>query len=275
MTENFKTIFIVSNWESGTTLFQFLLARDPKIYNFFPDEESNYDGTAFWKRHGAHIFHRRFGNYFPPNAYEQRLDKSTIIKELNERFDENFEYGLFKRPQFILNTNLIRYLFDDPKIIAIKRDPIPTAYSYYRSNCTNNPSGKGINIGLKPPGWRSFEDKPLMEYIAWCYQYSMALIDKYDIPYIWYKNMCDATDATISTLENILGMELDIDYENIPNLNYVWKTGCQKMSRNLDTEKGKLDIKKTEKREVPPFTDNQINELNKYLNKYKDIDISI
>jgi len=271
---DFVPIVIVSNWKSGSTPLQFLLARDSKIYNFFPDEESNYDGTAFWVRHKVHILHRRFGNHIPEKYFSQ-VDRDKIIEELNEKFDNNCEYGLIKRPQFILSIPFIKWLFPNVKLLGIMREPIPTAYSYFRTNYTNNPDGNNIKIGLKPPGWIKFEDKPLMEYIAWAYIYSLKLLNKYEIPWVTYEDMCNKTNQTIKYLSELLSHDLKIIYENIPNLNYVYKTGCQSMSRNRDTEKGVLNIPKTDKREVPPFTQEQIDELFKYLDMYRDMEVDI
>jgi hypothetical protein len=272
MEAKFKPIFIVSNWKSGSTPFQFLLERDPKIYNFFPDDESNYDGTAFWKRHGAHVLNRTYGNKLPEKYYK-RLNRDAIISELNDKFDDNCEYGLFKRPQFILNIDFIKWLFPNVKILGIVREPIPNAYSYFRSNYANNPNGNGMHIGLKPYGWRKFNNKPLLEYTAWCYQIALKNMKKNDIPYIMYSDLCNKTDETIDYLSDILDVKLNIEYDDIPDLNYVYKTGCQLMSRNLDTEKGKLNIGKTDKTDVPPFTQEQIDEFMKYLKKYEDMEI--
>jgi len=275
MKTNFKPIFIVSNWKAGSTLLQFMLAQDPKIYNFFPQnckDKTDYDGTSYWNdRIKPDSINRRSGNQYPLDRFHL-LDKDGMISELNDMFDDKCEYGLFKRPQFIVNIELVKYLFPDAKIIAIQRDPIATAFSYYRSNQSYILNYPGFWIGLKPPGWLEHINDTLFEYIAWCERCSRDQIKLHNIPTVKYEDLCDRTDETIDQLSKILDIDLEIEERDITNLNNTYKHGSRKRSRNLETTTGKIKLEPETRVEVPPFNDYQIKDLKRWYKEY-DIDV--
>ena len=164
-----KPIVIVSNWKAGSTLLQYILAREPKICNIFPNpkieedtNQSDYDGSIFWGKNNCDMMTREHGNCITKSHYEEKVDRDGILNQLDDMCDK--EYGLIKRPQFVLSIPFVRWLLPEAKIIGITRDTEAVVYSYLRSNTAWRPNNHGIMLGLKPPGWYKFMRKSVIEY---------------------------------------------------------------------------------------------------------------
>lgn len=274
-----KTIFLVGNWKSGTTLAQFYLAKDKNIFNFFPDktDKGDYDGTNFWMKYGCHIQHKKWGNYIR-KEYFDRVDKQLIMSDLNNRFDDKCKFGLLKRPQFVLNIEFIKWLFDNNvHIIGIKRDLIPTIYSYIRANkAWGQKDGFEIKIGLHPPKWINYIKSSVIEFAVWTYLYTEEIFKKYDMPVVKYEDICDKQNYARKQISDIINYDLNISYEKIKNLNDAYKTGTILVSRNRETCKGNLNIGSPSKIELPPLTNDEIKQIKDIYNKMKgSVDISV
>ena len=270
---NFKPIFIVGNWKTGSTLLQFLLAKDNKICNIFPDKinTDDYDGSSFWKLYNCHVLIRNTGTCITKEIMKV-LNKDLMIEHLNELCDR--EYGLLKRPQFVTCIPFIKWLLPDVQLLGIKRDIYGVVYSYIRSNTAWRRNNHGMKIGLKPPGWFDMVRKSVIEYAVWTNYYAESILDQFNIPCISYEKICDNTDDAIKDLSKILNIDLDINYETITNLNSAVKEGTKLVSRNRETLHGRLDIGKSDKIEVPPMTKEQKDEVKEMCKKYKNLKVT-
>jgi hypothetical protein len=272
MTElNFTPIIIVSSWKTGSTLLQAVLSKSDNICNLFPDEDvpDDWEGAHFWKEHGIHIVHKKYGNYLKPEYYKN-LDRDTIIKELNDRHDGKSKYGLIKRPQFVFNLNFIKWLMPNAIIIGLKRDYLPTIYSHLRLYKTY-----GI-VGAKPANWTKYFGDSVSDYSAWSYFYVNKIMDANNIPCITYEDLTDNTEQTIEKIGDIIGEKLNIDYDysKIKNFNDAYKRGGGKDSRTVELKKKGIDLEKSKEKVMSPLTQKQIDYIMSIKDKYKDVEIS-
>jgi len=263
-----KVIFVTGYWKSGTTLLQFLLARDRNIQNVFPREGINYDGTEFWKKYiPQHTSHN--GHYIPDRIVEH-IDKDTIRGWFNKYYDGS-DYMLLKRPQFVMNDSLIHSLWPHAYIIATKRDLLPNIYSMLRMRKLNNYTDS-ICVGQYVPGWKLIKNKTPIERLVYQYCYVNNYIDKHNIFSIEYSELCNNTQAVLDKIGDHIGHKFDIDIPDITNCDIDYIEGSTIRSRNDETAKGQITINKKEKT-FPPLTPEQIELIHMYYDEYKDVEV--
>lgn len=268
--DKINPIFIVGNWKSGTTLAQFYISESDKVYNIFPDDEDpgDYDGTHFWKRNKCHRMHRKLGNFITDKEFKY-IDKESILDDIYTKHNPSYDYSLLKRPQFVLNINLINWLYPNVKMVGVQRDLVSNCYSYLRAN-TAWSTGHGIKIGLKPPGWTEYNRKSVLEYAVWTYYYSQECMKKHNVPILKYEDFCDDQGYINRQLKDIVGEDLEIPEQDIKNQNDAYKKGTTLVSRNRETCKGDLNIGEPSNRKMRPFTEDEINKIYEYSDKIKD-----
>lgn len=263
-----KVIFITGYWKSGTTLLQFLLAKDRQIQNIFPREDINYDGSQFWKRYIPQNTSNN-GHYIPDRIVKI-IDTDTIRGWFNKFYDGS-EYILLKRPQFVMNQSLIRELWPHTYFIAIKRDLLPNIYSMLRMRKLNNYQDSEM-IGQYLPRWKKMKDKSPIERLVYQYCYVNNYIDKHYDFTVKYDKLCGDTENVIRSIGNYIGHDINIDIPNITNCDVDYMNGTILRSRNDTTIKGKLSIE-TKGKEFPPLTKEEIDTILSYYDKYKNIEV--
>ena len=197
---------------------------------------------------------------------ESPLLRADTPSKLNNDTNKS-DFILLKRPQFVLNIDMIRYLFTDPIIIGVKRDLIPNVYSMLRMRKENN-YPKNVYIGLYVPGWQEFINKSPIEQIVWQYSMANKTLKSANIPIINYKEICDDTDIIIEILSGLLGIDLDVGNLKLKNKNKEYLTGTSLESWNNFTVRGELSPNVNPSIEFPPLKKIEIKRIEKYWNKY-------
>jgi len=260
MAIDYTTIVITGNWKTGTTLLQYLLMRDEEINSVFPRKYDNdYEGLWWWKRFGVVDKNiRGLENHIVPKGVITPI-KFSMMKKSMDNLANGYDYILLKKPQLILNLNLVDALFPDNKILATSRELIPTVYSYLRQN-----AGKQRNsrLGMKPPGWQRYGRKSVIAFAVYAWYYAENIIREENLYRVKYSDLCDNTEKTLKDISDYIGKELNIEYEELNNLNDAYKTGTIMHTRNRETSRyGKLRLETPEKVEFPPMTDEQLEEV--------------
>lgn len=268
-----KPIFIISNWKAGSTLLQFFLHKAENIDNIFRGED--YDGTHFWAKYGAMTRNDPFGDHFPKETWKF-VPKDKLMENLNDKHDPKKGTMLLKRPQFSVNIDFVKWLFDDNvEFIGLTRDITANTYSYYRNQFEFNKMNHGVFVGLRPPGWKDIvRRRDILEYGVWTCRYVEEMFKKHEIPTITYEELTDDTENTLGKIEDIIGYNIKLDeIPKMNNLNKAYKEGCQVKSINYTTRHGKLDQDNTKMAQVKPFTEKQLAKIEEYIEKYKDVQI--
>jgi hypothetical protein len=263
-----KVIFITGYWKSGTTLLQFLLAKDKQVQNVFPRANINYDGTEFWKCYLPQ--HTTINGHYIPNRIADKVDTDTIRGWFNKFYDGS-ECILLKRPQFVMNDYLIKKIWPHAHIIATRRDLLPNIYSMMRMRKLNNYLDEVV-VGQYVPGWKEMKHKEPMERLVHQYCYVNNYLDKRNIFTIDYDDLCDNPEETLYAIGKEINHNFDIDIPTITNCDIDYIEGTTLRSRNDDTAKGIIPIDK-KGNDFPPFTSAEINKIHEYYDKYKDIDV--
>jgi hypothetical protein len=271
MKMTFKPIVVVGNWKSGTTPLQYLITRDDNIHNIFPYKKYlHQDGTEYWLRHKKIFYPDQIKGEYISKRFDDYTTLRRIRKDLNMMHDKECEWGLLKRPSFSLQLNFINKLFDDAKVIGIKRSIYANIHSMlrvYRENGYDD----DMYIGIHIPGWRK-EYLPLIERLVLQYCYINNYLKKNNIFMVSYEEMCNDTKTVLSDISNYLGYSINIDIPKMIN-HESWKDGGRLNSLNPITYSGKLTIEKSEKIEFPPLNKKQINDIDKYYKIHKDVDV--
>ena len=259
---NYKVIFIVGYWKSGTTLLQHLLAKDKNIQNPFI-----FDGTELWEKYFPMIL--RDSDIIPKSIYKDKIE--DIRKEINSLYNKRSLFILLKRPQFILNINLIKDIFkDNAYIIGIKRNLIPNIYSMLRMRKENNYPNTEY-IGLYPPGWKRYAGLPIIGQLVWQYYYANNTLDKSDIMKITYEDLCDNTKEILNNISDYINYDININIPKLRNLNDEYKTGRSIKSWNEYTKNGILSPNIKNEIDFPPLTKSQMERIRRYSKMFENI----
>jgi len=262
-----KVIFVTGYWKSGTTLLQFLLAKDRNIQNIFPRNDINYDGTQFWKKYIPQYTSNN-GHYIPKRIVE-KMDTDTIRGWMNKFYDGS-DYILLKRPQFVMNQDLIKHLWPHAYIIATKRDLLPNIYSMMRMVKLNN-YDKDTIVGQYLPGWKKMRDMTMLERFVYQHCYVNNYLDKHNIYTVNYGELCDEPGYSLLKIGRYIGYDFDMVMPDITNCDNDYINGTTIRSRNDETSKGQIELANKETT-FPPFTLDEINEIKEYYDKYKEIE---
>jgi len=263
-----KVIFVTGYWKSGTTLLQFLLAKDKNIQNVFPREGINYDGTEFWRKYIPQ--HTSNNGHYIPKRVVENIDTDTIRGWIN-KFHDGSDCILLKRPQFVMNDELIYKLWPNASIISTKRDLLPNIYSMLRMRELNRYPDDLI-VGQYIPGWRKMKGKSPIELLVHQYCYINNYIDKHNIFNINYNELCNNTEKVLKDISKEIGYDINLEIPDITSCDIDYIEGTSLKSRNDDTATGKIEIKRNDK-EFPPLTKEEIDLIHHYYDKYKGVNV--
>jgi hypothetical protein len=153
-----RPIFIVGCPRGGTTVFVDLFSRHPHVAN--------------WSE-AALVFDPR--RYYDPRADHERDERIATIKESN-RLHAHFEYFrvrhgkqrfVNKHPRNSVRIRYLKRIFPDAFFVHVIRDGRAVVNSII-NKINREAIRRKIPFGnfCKPPGWRRYRDRPLLEQAA-------------------------------------------------------------------------------------------------------------
>jgi hypothetical protein len=268
---NFKPLVIVGNWKSGTTLLQFLLAKDKNIHNIFPyGEFTHQDGTQFWRRYKITGLSCKINGFHVLPIEYHKIPRGKIIRELNGLHNNKCEFGLLKRPEFSIQMGLLEYLFGDVKFIGIKRNIYANCHSMMRIMKRNDYPDNQYT-GILIPGFLEDTKKlpPLGRFVKQYCFVDNTLKNK-GVYTITFEDLCDNTEKVIKDISKEINYDISIEIPDLINPN-AWKEGGELESLNPITVHKTLTIEKPKEKKFPPLSEQQINDIDMYYEEFKDI----
>ncbi len=271
---NISPLFILGLQKSGTTLLNRLLAEQPGVIDPFKPEGRYFwgddppfspglppCGTLYQAEDGGQ------GHFLSDTDFREK--DQVLLHQRMAEITSPHQLLINKNPYNTVRVKWLKSIFPNCRIVAIIRNPVSNIFSLSKKFIDHEnmglPPEKGW-WGVKPRNWQDMVKDDLIEQLSdqWFYV-NTELLENIDLlnGLIDYQYLCNNTSQALKSLLTPYQITACSKEYRIEHQDSEFQTGSRLLSKNKEYNKTGFQIQlANEQVEIPPFTTNQISQIN-------------